>query len=151
MTDRWPDDPLSGRLYLSADLTPWERSVPVFTPDEVVFPTAKPVQRKVAASSVGTYVGSLLLVALVQGLQDGSILTFLPPTVAALVAPIIPAVLTFVVGYTTTNKVSADDAKALAAAVEKRISEVAQEKVAAAIDAAFPARTETIETGEVQS
>lgn len=135
------DDPLSGRLHRTADLYLWEKPVTtMLKPTEIVMPDSRAVHRKVAFGSTGTYIGGLIVATLVQGLQDGSLLTFLSPTASAIVAPLVPALLTFLVGYMTTNKVGPDETKALAAAVEARAAELVEAKVADAIDAAFATR-----------
>lgn len=91
----------------------------------------KPVERKVANSSIASYAVGLLLVAVVQSLQDGSLIAMLPPVASALLAPIVPALVVFLTGYMTTNKVDRAGVADLAAAIEVEVAR----QVQAAIEA----------------
>ncbi len=62
--------------------------------------TAAPVETKVKASTVGTYLAGVAALAVVNALvADASLISGLPDVVEVLVAPVFPALAALVAGY----------------------------------------------------
>ena len=62
-------------------------------------PTSAPVEKKVTAATIGSYLGFAALLAVLNGVADANLVTALPDVVEVLVAPMIPAAITLVAGY----------------------------------------------------
>lgn len=73
--------------------------------------SAYPVEPKVKAAGIATYIAGLLLVALVTGLQDGQLLEELPDWGTALLAPILPTIAAWVAGYAARHQYRATEGR----------------------------------------
>ena len=67
------------------------------------------VEPKVKVSAVAQYLAGLVLVALVSGLQDGNLISFLPDWVSTIVAPLIPSALAFLAAYNARHQYRAPE------------------------------------------
>lgn len=63
-----------------------------------------PVAPKVKWSTAATYLGLLVLMAVLTGLRDGELLSFAPDWIATIFGPILPALITFVAGYAAPHQ-----------------------------------------------
>ena len=59
---------------------------------------------KVTVSAVVQYIVGLVLVAVVSGVQDGNLVSFLPDWAATVLAPVLPVVLAWVASYNTRHQ-----------------------------------------------
>lgn len=121
--DPWPT---AGREHLSAVPHPPESPVsqPVSTK-----PAVPAVEWKVKAATAASYVGGVIGLALLQLLTDGTFLYYLPEPYTTLLAPLVPALVTFVAGYLTahtprTSGLGADVDAAVAVRVEEALRKV---------------------------
>lgn len=64
---------------------------------------AAPIERKVSVASIVTYLGGIAIMAVLTAVADTNILTALPPVAEVFIAPLIPAALSFVGGYTARH------------------------------------------------
>lgn len=65
-----------------------------------VLPPAKaPVETKVKAASVATYLGLVALLAVLNAVSDANLIAGLPDVVEVFVAPLVPTAIAFVAGY----------------------------------------------------
>ncbi|WP_327029697.1 hypothetical protein OG989_04025 [Micromonospora sp. NBC_01740] len=62
-------------------------------------PASAPVETKVKAASIATYLGSLALLAILNGVADANLISGLPDVVEVFVAPLVPTAIAFVAGY----------------------------------------------------
>ncbi|MFC6080897.1 hypothetical protein [Sphaerisporangium aureirubrum] len=63
-------------------------------------PTKKPVEWKVKAASLGTYLGTVAGLAVLQTLDaDHSLIAFLPDVIEAITLPLIPTGIAWLAGY----------------------------------------------------
>jgi hypothetical protein len=62
-------------------------------------PTSAPVETKVKAAAVATYLGLLALLAVLNGVTDADLIAGLPDVVEVFVAPLLPTAVTFVTSY----------------------------------------------------
>lgn len=61
--------------------------------------TTAPVETKVKAASVGSYLGGLALMAILNGVSDANLIAGFPDWLEAFIAPMVPTALAFVAGY----------------------------------------------------
>lgn len=66
-----------------------------------------PVQPKVKWAAVGAYAGTLVVVAILQGVQDLNLIRGLPPLLNVFLVPLLPAAISFFTGYAKRNKPAA--------------------------------------------
>jgi hypothetical protein len=62
-------------------------------------PAKGPVETKVKVASIATYLGSLALLAVLNGVTDTNLISGLPDVAEVLLAPVIPAAISLVAGY----------------------------------------------------
>lgn len=58
-----------------------------------------PVEAKVKAASIASYVGLAALLAILNAVTETNLVSGLPDVIEVLVAPVIPAAITLVAGY----------------------------------------------------
>lgn len=63
-----------------------------------------PVERKTTIGAVGTYLLSLGALGLVQWLGKGNLFDSVPDAVEVFIAPILPALASFLVSYSTAHR-----------------------------------------------
>ena len=64
-----------------------------------VAPGSGPIERKVTAATVATYLGSVGLLAVLNGVADTNLITALPDLAEVFIAPMVPAAIALVAGY----------------------------------------------------
>lgn len=62
-----------------------------------------PVETKVKAAAWATYLGLVALLAVLNAVADANLVAVLPDLVEVFVAPILPALITFVAGWTAKH------------------------------------------------
>lgn len=62
-------------------------------------PSSAPIEKKVTAATVATYLGLVGLLAILNAVADTNLITALPDIVEVFVAPLVPTLITFVGGY----------------------------------------------------
>lgn len=60
---------------------------------------AAPVETKVKVATIATYLGSLALLAILNGITSTNLVAGLPDVIEVFVAPMLPAAITLVTGY----------------------------------------------------
>ncbi|MCZ7376557.1 hypothetical protein [Micromonospora sp. WMMC250] len=60
---------------------------------------AAPVETKVKVATIFTYLGSLALLAILNGITSTNLIAGLPDVIEVFVAPMVPAAITLVSGY----------------------------------------------------
>lgn len=67
-------------------------------------PAKGPVEKKVAWASVGTYLGLVVLLAVVNAVNaDATLISGLPDWLETLLLPLVPAMVSFLGGYTAKH------------------------------------------------
>lgn len=107
--------------------------------------TTPGVEWKVLAATIATYVGSLALTIVVQALQDGSLIAVLPGPASAILAPFVPAAITFITGYLAKHTPRQGD---IQAAVNSAVSD-AITQLTGVVRAEVTAALSAIESGKV--
>lgn len=129
MTDNpWP---VPGHEHLSAVPAPDPPELPV----SHTVTTTPAVEWKVKAATAASYIGGVVGLALLQLLTDGTYLYVVPEPYTTLLAPLIPAIVTFVAGYLTahtprTSGLGVDVDAAVAARVEDAMRRVTEQLAA---------------------
>lgn len=66
--------------------------------------TTAPIEPKVKAQAIATYVLGLILVAVVAALTDGNLVGEVPDAAAALLAPLLPVLAGMAAGYSARHQ-----------------------------------------------
>lgn len=61
--------------------------------------TNAPIEAKVKAASLASYIAGVALMGVLNGITDANLIAGLPDVVEAFVAPMIPTAITFLAGY----------------------------------------------------
>ncbi|AQZ70427.1 unnamed protein product [[Actinomadura] parvosata subsp. kistnae] len=68
-----------------------------------------PVERKVTASAVGSYLGLLAILVVLQAVSDDlDLISFLPDVIETLAIPLLPGLITYVSGYVAKHTARPD-------------------------------------------